>query len=99
MNFLLETKHSPYFLEHYKRLRKAGDNTTIQEVAEICDLLDEPQKFVSMAKSFKMSAHRLRTYLERFTGTRCYGGYFGLNSAFSIWVDYINMAKYLGRDL
>ena len=99
MNFLLETKHSPYFLEHYKRLRKAGDKTTIQEVAEICDLLDEPQKFVSMAKRFKMSAHRLRTYLERFTGPRCYGGYFGLNSAFSIWVDYINMAKYLGRDL
>lgn len=99
MNFLLKSKHSPYFLEHYKRVRRSGDKTTIQEVAEIYDNISEMQKFVTMAKRFKVSVHKLKAYLERFTGPRCFGGYFGLENAFSLWADYINMMEYLGRDL
>lgn len=98
MNFLL-VRRNPYFLEHYKRLRKSGDKTSIQEVAEIYDSVDDMRMFVAMAKRFKISTHKLKTYLEKFTGPRCYGGYFGLQSAFALWKDYIEMMEFLDRDL
>ena len=98
MKFVL-SRGDPYFLEHYKRIRASGDNTTIQEAAEIFDSVDEMRKFITYAKRTKTTVRKLKNYLDKFTGPRCYGAYFGLNNAFKLWADYIDMMKYLERDI
>lgn len=98
MKFVL-SRGNPYFLEHYKRIRASGDKTTIQEAAEISDSVDDMRKFITYAKRTKTSVRKLKNYLEKFTGARCYGAYFGLNSAFKLWTDYIDMMEYLERDI
>lgn len=38
-------------------------------------------------------------YLMKHTGPRCYGGWFGINEAWSIWEDVIDMANQMGYDI
>lgn len=57
------------------------------------------ERFVKEAEEHGLTAKELRKYLLRFTGPRCYGGWFGLQQAQSLWEGYLRNAEAAGYDL
>lgn len=83
----------------YRRLRQAGMPTSFAELDEIHEALSyETDSFVSECKKRKIKPMRLLRYLKKFTGPRCYGGYFDVCNAWPLWRDTINMCEALGYD-
>lgn len=83
----------------YRRLRKAGLKTSFSELDEIREAVSyEIDRYVSECGKRKIKPMRLLRYLGKFTGPRCYGGYFDVFNAWSLWRDTINMCEALGYD-
>lgn len=84
----------------YRRLKKAGMRTSFAELDEIHEALSyETHNFISECKKRRIKPMRLLRYLNKFTGPRCYGGYFDVCNAWTLWRDYVRMSEYLGYDL
>lgn len=56
------------------------------------------KRYVSECRKRGIKPMRLLRYLKKFTGPRCYGGYFDVSNAWSLWRDTINMCEALGYD-
>ena len=83
----------------YRRLRQAGIPTSFAELDEIHEALSyETDSFVSECKKRKIKPMRMLRYLKKFTGPRCYGGYFDVLNVWPLWRDTINMCEALGYD-
>lgn len=83
----------------YRRLRKAGLKTSFAELDEIHEAVSyEIDRYVSECKKREIKPMRLLRYLKKFTGPRCYGGYFDVSNAWSLWRDTIYMCDALGYD-
>lgn len=83
----------------YRRLRQAGMPTSFAELDEIREALNyETDRFISECKKRRIKPMRLLRYLKKFTGPRCYGGYFAVINAWTLWRDTISMCEALGYD-
>lgn len=83
----------------YRRLRKAGLKTSFAELDELHEAVSyEIDRYVAECKKRKIKPMRLLRYLKKFTGPRCYGGYFDVSNAWRLWRDTINMCDALGYD-
>lgn len=88
----------PELIPHYKRLKKARLNTSFAVLDELDRQLADMKSFVQLCRRHKVKPERVKRYLDSFTGPRCHGGYFGLQSAYNLWRDYLSMALWLGYD-
>ena len=96
---LSDYQRKPDLIYQYRRLRKAGLKTSFAELDEIHEAVSyEIDRFVTECKKRKIKPMRLLRYLKKFTGPRCYGGYFDVINAWSLWRDTINMCDALGYD-
>lgn len=87
-------------LPWYRRLKRAGMKTGFSVLHTLRnDMGERAYECVTYCLTYKIRPERLRRYLNKFTGVRCYGGYYGMQSAFATWKDYVDMAERLGRDL
>ena len=86
-------------VEYYKSLRKAKLDTSFEVLKKIDDERLDTALVVRLCKKHRVKPKKLLGYLDKFTGPRCHGGYFGLRSAFRLWKDYLDMAAYLEMDL
>lgn len=91
---------SPEVLTLYKKLRRAELPISFETAARLHRELDRRSGyFADRCIERGIKPDRLIRYLEKFTGPRCYGGWFGLGSAFQLWTDYVSMAEALGWEL
>lgn len=96
---LSDYQRKPDLIYQYRRLRKAGLKTSFAELDEIHEAVSyEIDRFVTECKKRKIKPMRLLRYLKKFTGPICYGGYFDVINAWSLWRDTINMCDALGYD-
>lgn len=86
-------------IEHYKALRKAGLNTPFSVLKTINDEMHGYSELIRLCKKRKVKPEKVMHYLDKHTGPRCHGGYFGLTQALNMWRDYLDMAEYLQMDL
>ncbi len=90
---------SPHVIEYYKTLRKARLDISFEVLKTIDIETRDISQFVMLCKKRKINPEKLLRYLEKFTGTRCHGGYFGISQAFMLYRDYLDIAEYLQIDL
>lgn len=57
------------------------------------------ERFCKEARQYGLTPQELRKYLLRFTGPRCYSGWFGLQQALTLWEGYVENARQIGYDL
>lgn len=87
-------------LPWYRKLKRAGMKTGFAYLSELsADMGHRTDECVKYCIAYKIRPERLCKYLNKFTGPRCYGGYYGMESAFGTWKDYVDMAERLERDL
>lgn len=72
--------------EGHKELLHLHDNKGTREIKTYCRRVGLP--LVTVWR-----------YLMKHTGPRCYGAWFGINEAWSVWKDTIDMADQLGYDI
>lgn len=83
----------------YKKLRKKGLNTNFVVLKRLEIEITRQKEFVKICVKRGIKPERVLNYLEKQTGPRGYGAYFGTNNAFFLWKDYLDMAEYLQMDL
>ena len=88
-------------IETYKKLRRHNLPTTFVSLHEFETTLDEGtmEEIIKTCVKKKIHPDKMRRYLDRFTGSRCYGGLYTLAMAFRDWKDYTVMAEKLDYDL
>lgn len=92
-------QRKPDLIYQYRRLQKAGLKTSFAELDELHEAVSyEIDRYVAECKKRRIKPMRLLRYLKKFTGPRCYGGYFDVSNAWSLWRDTINMCDALGYD-
>ena len=88
-------------IEDYKNLRRHKLLTSFTSLHELYSTLGDVAAKEVIKTCVKKNIHpeKLRRYLDRFTGPRCYGGLYTFSMAFRDWKDYTVMAEKLGYDL
>lgn len=90
----------PELLVQYKRLRRAKLYTGFEELSQIIEETGfGSDELFEICCNYKIKPGRAMSYLNRFTGPRCHGRYFGYLQAIQMWKDYIDMAEKLGWNL
>lgn len=90
-----------YSIEWYKYLKKAGLQTSFEDLKEIRDELRNNDKTLyKLCRKYNVKPLRVCRYLNKFTGHRCHGaGYMDTNTVFGLWKDYLHFADDLGWNL
>lgn len=90
----------PELLTAYKKLRRAGMPMSFQALDELFKQLPgRGMESIKLCCKRGVRPDKLLGYLEKSTGPRRYGGYFGVYEAFQMWKDYTEMAEALGWEL
>ena len=82
-----------------KRLKRHGQKVEFRWLCELDMSVDDKLTLVRLCEKHRCKFTRAVHYLEKFTGPRCYGGWFGLPQALEHWKDYLNSAETLDYDL
>lgn len=98
-NAFRESGAAPAVIAPYKALRKAKLETPFSILKTVTDEGLDAEHLARVCKKHHEKPERVMRYLDKFTGSRCHGGYFGLRAAFKLWTDYLNMAAALQMDL
>lgn len=83
----------------FKRLRRHGQRVDFQWLCKVELPGHDKIWLVRWALGNKQKFHKVVNYLEKYTGPRCYGGWFGIEHALQFWKDYMEMAARLHYDL
>lgn len=83
----------------YKRLKRHGQKVEFRWLCELEMSVEDKLALVRLCERFKCKFTRAVHYLDKFTGPRCYGGWFGLPQALEQWKDYLDNAERLDYDL
>lgn len=88
-------------IEDYKKLRRHKLQTSFARLHEFETTLnvDTMKEIIKTCVKRNIHPDKMRRYLDRFTGPRCYGGRYTFGMAFQNWKDYTVMAEELGYDL
>lgn len=94
-----------------KDLLRTGDGVTmgqllsspegwrLPELLSSASQYNDYKRLFALCKTCGVTPSRLCRYLEKHTGPRCYGGYFGIPQAWQLWRDTLTMAEQLGFDV
>ena len=77
----------------YKRLKRHGQKVSFQWLCELD--LENKIGLVRICQRHRCKFVKAIHYLDKFTGPRCYGGWFGLDQALEYWKDYLINAERL----
>lgn len=83
----------------YKRLKRHGQKVDFRELVEMDAYSGTKLELVQLCERHALSFRKTVRYLTRFTGPRCYGGWFGLAQAFQYWKDYLHGAEAMHYDV
>lgn len=83
----------------YKRLKRHGQKVEFRWLCELELSTENKLTLVRICEKHRRKFTRAVRYLEKFTGPRCYGGWFGLPQALEQWKDYLDNAERLDYDL
>jgi hypothetical protein len=87
-------------LRVYKAAKKKKMRLTMGEAENIEHCLREDAvPFVKLCGRYRLQLMTTLRYLDKHTGQRCYGGYFTVGNAYTLWRDYLNAAEFIGYDL
>lgn len=90
-----------YAIEDYKKLRRNNLRVSFACLYEIESSMGAYMRseIVKTCISRGIAPDKLLRYLSKFTGARCYGGYYSIGNAYRDWNDYVVLAEGLGYDL
>lgn len=88
-------------IEYYKKLRRKKLLTSFASLHEFETTMDVGTMQDVIKTCIKKNIHpdKICRYINRFTGQRCYGGFYSFAMAWRDWRDYTVMAEKLGYDL
>lgn len=81
-----------------KRLRRHGQKVDFRELVEMDMGIENKLALVQLCERHALSFRKTVRYLTKFTGPRCYGGWFGLGQSFQYWKDYLHGAETMHYD-
>ena len=82
-----------------KRLRRHRQKVNFRELVEMDMGAENKLTLVRLCERYALSFRKTVRYLTKFTGPRCYGGWFGLGQALEYWKDYLHGAEAMHYDL
>jgi hypothetical protein len=83
----------------YQRLKRHGQRVALSELVTMGMEQKHKLGLVRQCERFRLPFCKAVHYLERFTGQRCHGGWYGLDQVFPLWKDYLEAAQEQGHDM